>query len=69
VPRPLGTIEKHTRCKKDFDSLLDVASLRLFSKVIEIGRSMAKPQGNLHCREFGRDAGHASKVLELTVEA
>jgi len=51
------------------DRLLDAVSLRLFSKVIEIGRSMAKLPGNLRCREFGRGAGHASKVLELTVEA
>jgi hypothetical protein len=46
-----------------YDRLLDAASLKLFSKVIEIGRSMAKPQGNLRCRELATALATLPKSL------
>jgi len=42
-----------------YDRLLEAVPPRLLSKAIEIGRA----QG-----QFGRGVGHASKVLELTIE-
>jgi len=42
-----------------YDRLLEAVPPRLFSKAIEIGRAQGR---------FGRGVGHASKVLELTVE-
>jgi len=51
-----------------YGGLLGAVSPRLLSKAIEVGRSIPKTWCRWRAREFGRGVGHASKVLELTIE-
>ncbi len=64
-----GFIEtkKQHRILRLYDRLLKSVPQKLLSKTIEIGRSIALSSGE-RCKDFGRGVGHASKVLELSIE-
>jgi protein-tyrosine phosphatase len=65
-PGFVETEEQH-RILRLYDRLLKSVSQKLLSKTIEIGRSIALSSGE-RCKDFGRGVGHASKVLELSIE-
>lgn len=66
-PAFVETMEQH-RALWLYGGLLEAVPPRLFSKAIEVGRSIPKAWYRWRAREFGRGVGHASKVLELTIE-
>jgi predicted protein tyrosine phosphatase len=64
VPGSVETRSQH-RILKLYARLLKVVSPKLLSRAIEVGRRVSQ---EIACEEFGRGEGHASKVLELSIE-